>query len=310
MSAAAPRARRTTLAVFIRWGGTLLSLGLFIWLVLRLKWGDVLAQLVGVQVGVIALALGCYLLSQSFNTLRWCALLWAQGVRISFWQAFRITWSGIFTSNFLPSTIGGDGLRMVAVLPYTQSKALAIGSVVLDRLINMACYACLLPLPLALFGARLSLLPRPWGGAAALALPFNMRALAEKYFPKIAGALREWASRPRAFVWAFLAAWPSNLAAICATYLIARQLGMAVTFVQVMAVQTVAYFVTVLPVSVNGYGVREVTYTTLFVALGASLEQASAVAVVTRFLAVLITIPGALWVSTVAADVASLDEAG
>jgi uncharacterized membrane protein YbhN (UPF0104 family) len=293
--------KRRTIAQWTRWGGTALSLGLFLWLVTRLDWGVMLAQLVKVTWWGILLAMGLYLTSQAFNTLRWCTLLWTHGVKISFWQAFRITWSGIFASNFLPSTIGGDGLRMVAVYPYTGSKTVAIGSVALDRLTNMAAMACLLPVPLGMFGAKLNVL-------FALALPFNPRALAEKYFPKIVAAVREWASRPQAFLWAFLAAWPSNLVFMLATYTLARQLGMNVTFVQVMAVQTVTYFLSVLPISVNGYGVREVTYATLFATLGASLEQASALAVVTRFLIVLVTVPGALWVSRVAADVVNNEE--
>ncbi len=280
----------------LRWGGTLLSLSLFTWLILRLDWSVVWTQLAEVSWWAVALSIGFYLLSQAFNTLRWCALLWAHGVNITFWQAFRITWSGIFASNFLPSTIGGDGLRMAAVYPYAKSKTVAVGSVALDRVVNMATMTCLVPLPLVLFGAKLNAL-------LAFALPFSPRALAEKYFPKIAAALREWAGRPQAFLWAFLAAWPSNLTAMFATWLVARQLGMDITFWQVMAVQTVTYFLAVLPISVNGYGVREVTYTALFTTLGASLEQASALAVITRFLIVLVTIPGAIWVSKVASDV-------
>lgn len=287
--------KRRSLATWVRWIGTILSLGLFTWLVTRLDWGLLAEQLAGLNPWMLALALGLYLASQAFNTLRWCSLLWAHGVSITFWQAFRIAWSGIFASNFLPSTIGGDGLRMVAILPYTKSKSVAVGSVALDRLINMANYACLLPVPLWIFGAKLSTL-------FALALPFDPRKLAEKYFPKIAGALREWASRPAAFGWAFLAAWPSNLTIMLANYIIARELGMEVSFAQIVAVQTVAYFVSVLPISVNGYGVREVTLTTLFTTLGTTLEQASALAVLTRFMAVLITVPGALWFSGVASD--------
>lgn len=289
--------KRRSLAVWIRWIGTILSLGLFAWLVTRLDWEALRAQLGGLNPWALALALGLYLVSQAFNTLRWCTLLWAHGVLITFWQAFRITWSGIFASNFLPSTIGGDGLRIVAILPYTRSKSVAFGSVALDRLINMAAMTCLLPLPFWIFGDKLNAL-------FALALPFDLRKLAERYFPKIAAALREWASRPAAFGWAFLAAWPSNLVFMLANYVVARQLGMEISFVQMMAVQTVAYFLSVLPISVNGYGVREVTFTTLLVALGASLEQASAMAVITRFLVVLVTVPGALWVSSVASDVA------
>lgn len=289
--------KRRSIATWVRWIGTILSLGLFAWLVTRLDWPLLADKLTGLNPWALALAVGLYLASQAFNTLRWCVLLWARGVSISYWQAFRIAWSGIFASNFLPSTIGGDGLRMAAILPYTRSKSVAFGSIALDRLINMANYACLLPLPLWAFGDRLNLL-------FALALPFDLRQLADKYFPKITGALREWASRPAAFGWAFLAAWPSNLAIMLANYVIARQLGVEISFAQVVAVQTVGYFLSVLPISINGYGVREVTFTTLLVALGASLEQASAMAVITRFLAVLVTVPGALWFSRVASDVA------
>lgn len=292
--------KRRPLSTWVRWIGTLLSLGLFAWLILRLDWNLVWTQLRGVAWWAILLASASYLLSQAFNTLRWCALLWAHDVKITFWQAFRITWSGIFASNFLPSTIGGDGLRMAAVYPYTRRKTVAVGSVALDRVINMAAMTCLVPLPMVLFGAKLNTL-------LALALPFSPRALAEKYFPKIVAALREWAGRPMAFVWAFLAAWPSNLTPMFSTWLVARGLGMDVSFWQVMAVQTVAYFLSVLPISVNGYGVREVTYATLFVALGASLEQASALAVITRFLIVLVTIPGAIWVSNIAASIVEKD---
>jgi uncharacterized membrane protein YbhN (UPF0104 family) len=289
--------KRRSLAAWVRWIGTILSLGLFVWLMTRLDWQSLLKQLADLNPWMLALALGLYLASHAFNTLRWCALLWAHGVSITFWQAFRISWSGIFASNFLPSTIGGDGLRMVAILPYTKSKSVALGSVALDRLINMAAMACLLPLPVLVFGSKLNTL-------LALAFPFDLRKLAEKYFPKIAGAVREWASRPAAFGWAFLAAWPSNLILMLANIIVAHQLGMEISFVQIMAVQTVAYFVSVVPISVNGYGVREVTLTTLFTALGATLEQASTMAVLTRFMAVLVTVPGALWVSSVASDVA------
>ncbi len=292
--------KRRPLSLWIRWIGTLLSLGLFLWLVARLNWSVVGTQLAGLALWAVLLAILFYLLSQAFNTLRWCALLWAHNVNITFWQAFRITWSGIFASNFLPSTIGGDGLRMAAVYPYAKSKTVAVGSVALDRIINMAAMTCLLPLPILMFGPKLNAL-------LALALPFNPRALAEKYFPKIMAAVREWANRPQAFVWAFLVAWPSNLTAMFATWLIARGLGMEMSFWQVAAVQTVTYFLAVLPISVNGYGLREVTYSTLFIALGASLEQASALAVITRFLIVLVTIPGAIWVSQIAADVVEKD---
>lgn len=294
----------------LRWGGTLVSTILFLWLILRQRWDVVLEKASGLSIWILILAVAFYLVSYWFNTLRWCILLWAQGVRLSIWRAYQLTWAGNFASNFLPSTIGGDGFRMLAIHPYTGRKTISVGSVVLDRIINMSAMACLVPVSLAIFGSSLKSLL-----GFAILLPENSkppksaaRNLMEKYFPKIQAAIKSWSSKPWSFFYAFLAAWPSNLFPISATFLIARQLGISVNFWQVVGVQTVSYFLSVLPISVNGYGLREVVYTTLYTSLGASVEQASTLALVTRFLTVLSTIPGAVWLTRVVDPAVNVEE--
>jgi uncharacterized membrane protein YbhN (UPF0104 family) len=324
--------RKKTLSFAIRLAGTLISTALFIWLISSQKWDVVFDKAAGIAFWAFLLAVGFYLLSYGFNTLRWCILLWAQGVKISLWQAYRLNWAGYFASNFLPGTVGGDGFRMLAVHPYTGSKTISIGSVVLDRIINMAAWFCLIPAPLLIFGDTLMslraavvwqqgnllspgsrlingrLLRSPEFGSLAMTLPLGLRKLFEKYFPKVVSAFRLWASKPWAFVYAFLAAWPSNFLPIAATYLLARQLGMNVTYWQVIGVQTVSYFLSVLPISVNGLGLREVVFTSLYTALGSTLEQASTLALVTRFLTILCTLPGAIWLTSAVTGAARLDE--
>jgi glycosyltransferase 2 family protein len=294
---------KKTISFAIRLAGTLVSTALFIWLISRQKWDVVLDKAAGIAIWAVVLTFALYLLSYGFNTLRWCILLWTQGVKISFWRAYCLTWAGNFASNFLPSTIGGDGFRMLAVHPYTGQKTISIGSVALDRIINMAAMACLIPAPLMIFGNTLLSLR-----GAALVLPAGLQRLFEKYFPKVISAFRLWASKPWAIIYAFLAAWPSNLLPMAATYLLARQLGMNVTYWQVIGVQTVTYFLSVLPISVNGYGLREVAYTTLYTALGSTLEQASTLALVTRFLTVLSTLPGAFWLTSTLTKSMPLDD--
>ena len=295
--------RQKSISFAVRIAGTLISTVLFIYLISHQKWDVVFDKAAGIGLWAVALSILCYLVSYWFNTLRWCILLWAQSVRITLWQAYRLTWAGNFASNFLPSTIGGDGFRMLAVHPYTGRKTLSIGSVALDRIINMAAMACLIPVPLVMFGASLRTML-----GFSLVLPPGLQRLFEKYFPKIDAAFRSWASKPSAFLFAFLAAWPSNLFPMAATYLLAHQLGMQVSFWQVLGVQTVTYFLSVLPISVNGYGLREVAYTTLYAVLGASVEQASTLALVTRLLTVLSTVPGAIWLSSTVTTAAGLDE--
>jgi uncharacterized membrane protein YbhN (UPF0104 family) len=308
-----PVSRSKNTAFIIRLTGTLVSTALFIWLISRQKWEVVFDKAAGIAVWALVLAVVFYLLSYSFNTLRWCILLWAQGVRISFWRAYRLNWAGNFASNFLPSTIGGDGFRMLAVHPYTGRKSVSIGSVALDRLINMAAMVCLIPAPLMLFGSSLMPLRGAQGSSLekqliAMTLPLGLHKLIQKYFPKVVSAFQLWSSKPWALVYAFLAAWPSNLLPMAATYLLARQLDMNVTYWQVIGVQTVTYFLSVLPISVNGYGLREVAYTTLYTALGSTLEQASTLALVTRFLTVLSTLPGTFWLTSSVTGAAGLDE--
>ena len=59
------------------------------------------------------------------------------------------------------------------------------------------------------------------------------------------------------------------------------------------------YFISMLPISINAYGLREVAVTALYMQVGASLEQASTLAVITRFMLLLETLPGALWLSEI-----------
>lgn len=296
--------RKKTVITLFRWLGTLLTSGLFIWLISRQNWNDLLSKAAGIPLWALLLTVMLVMLSYGFNTLRWCILLWAQDVKITFWQALCMAWAGSFASNFLPSTIGGDGLRMVGIFRYTERKTIGVGSVVLDRLVNLAAMIFLVPLPILIFGGSLAKL----FSGAALVLPGGLQSLFERYFPKIANAFRAWASRPVAFLYAFLAAWPSNLLPIAANYLVARQLGLDVSFWQVAAVQTVTYFLAVSPISFNGFGIREVTFTTLYPLLGATLEQATVLALVTRFLIMLATVPGALWLSGSVTNVALSDD--
>ncbi len=297
-------------AVILRWAGTLVSTGLFIWLIMRQNWDVVIEKASGIPLWVFVFCTVCFLITYWFNTLRWCCLLWTQNIRITIWQAYRINLAGSFASNFLPSTIGGDGFRMIAIHPYTSRKSISIGSVILDRIINMSAMACLLPAPLIIFGGSLLSIIKSSSGSgvspALIFIPKKLQQLFEKSFPKIISAFQMWSSKPTSFLYAFLAAWPSNLVQIVPTWMLVNQLGMQASFWQITAIHTIVYFLSVLPISVNGYGLREVAFITLYTSLGATLEQASTLAVITRFLMVISTVPGAIWLSS--AITQNLDE--
>ncbi len=248
------------------------------------------------------------------NAIRWYWLLRTQFSEISFGNVFRILLSGNYASNFLPSTVGGDTVRIVST-SRTTGWAVSMASVVVDRLINMLAMFVLLPLSWFVFKDAdwlvWSAVPAAtWRGEnGALAISaISVDALwqrAKKWLWKARVAFGVWRDRRNVLAGAFLIALAARLSVFTGMLVVARGLGMSVNLLQVVGVGVMTYFFTLLPISLNGFGLREVTMTTLYVQLGASWEQASALVVLTRFILLIETLPGAVWISK---TLVSIDE--
>lgn len=79
--------------------------------------------------GLILVPFFLYLPAILLSALKWQLLL---GKRLPLWPLVRTYWIGNFFSNFLPSTIGGDGYRVIKIKREVSGKT-ALGSVLLDR---------------------------------------------------------------------------------------------------------------------------------------------------------------------------------
>lgn len=99
---------------------------------------------------------------------------------------------------------------------------------------------------------------------------------------------------------ALLASWVGVACYLGAVWLVAGGLGIPVSLGDVAGATALTYFLTLLPISINGYGLREVGMLALYVQLGATAEQASALALITRAMLMIVSLPGALWLSNVA----------
>jgi hypothetical protein len=63
------------------------------------------------------LALVLMIISRLAVTGRWHVLLHSGGIRITPSQSFQITMAGLFANNFLPTTVGGDVIRLAGQAP-------------------------------------------------------------------------------------------------------------------------------------------------------------------------------------------------
>jgi hypothetical protein len=275
----------------LRWGGTILSLALFLVLLARQDWQAAWRYLSQLSWWVLPLALGFYLLSHLANAWRWQTVLRLGDIALPYWAAVKIVFVGAFASNFLPSTVGGDSVRYLGLLCFTDKKGVGLVSLVVDRALKMLSMLTITPISAALFGPLLWEMLTGKAAAGIAFLPARLRTWAAKGW----GVLTLWFKRPGAFLRAFGVGWLSMYPAFVAIWLVARGLHIPVALYHVMGAMVITYFLTLLPISVNGYGVREVLITTLYVPLGATVEQATILAVVTRLLLLFATLPGALW---------------
>ena len=300
LQAAPARPRRVPV---LRWLGTLVSGGLLVWLVAR-EWASILAAVKQLEWYYLLAVVLLTCLSRVNVWLRWHVLLRSGGVAIPAGQSLRLVLAGLFASNFLPTTIGGDVVRLAGAVRLKFSAAVCAASLVVDRLVGMAGMATVLPIGLARFFALpLPVLPAsrlPSAGLAAGGTGSLLTRLAHKARQALASvwqAVRLWISHPRGLLLAYLATWGHMLCVFATVWLLFRHLGNPVPFWMVAGLWSMSYFFTLLPISINGLGLQELSLTFLYVNYGgAALENAAVVALLMRVLQVLVSLPGALFV--------------
>lgn len=281
----------------VRLLGTVVSLLLLAWLLWKQDWRTLVASAVGIPPGRLLLALGLELLGQLWNCARWLALLHGQAIRPGFPRTVQITFAGLFASNFLPTTIGGDVVRVVGVVRLAQDKVVGASTVVMDRAVSVFGMLFLLPSSWPLIRGLLSAGPSIAGSSALTDHRLFRRV--SGWARRLRTALAIWAKRPLSVVLALLASWMGVLSYLVAVWVVAGGLGIPVSLADVAGATGLTYFLTLMPISINGYGLREVGMLALYVQLGATVGQAAALALVTRAMLLVVSLPGALWLGSV-----------
>jgi uncharacterized protein (TIRG00374 family) len=124
----------------------IVSVGLIAFLIHRLDIGEVGRHLKGVAVIPLVLAALADFAMISTNSLRWATLLRAREIRVPQVRLLYYYLVGNFFSAFLPTSVGGDVVRVVGMSTETERRADVLASVVVERLLG---FFVLLPIGLA-----------------------------------------------------------------------------------------------------------------------------------------------------------------
>jgi hypothetical protein len=278
----------------LRLVGSLLSAALLLALLAGQDWRAIGAVMAALPLWALVAGMILLVLRHFWNTLRWLILVRAQGIALAYGQGLRLVFAGLFASNFLPGMVGGDVIRMTGLVARSPRRVAAAASVVVDRAVGVMAMSLFLPFGIPLLRALLA--SGASLGATALLLTERFWAPLRRGTEQLLRALRLWLGQPIALAAALAAALMAIVTFLTGVWALAVGLGIPVGFAEVAGVSVLTYFFTLVPLSINGYGLRELAVLTLYVQVGATPEQATALALLTRAIFLLTSLPGALWV--------------
>lgn len=265
----------------------------------------------------LAAALGLYSVMVLASAWRWGLLLRAQNVSLPFRRLTSSFLVATFFNNFLPSNIGGDVIRIADTAPAAGSKTLAATVVLIDRAVGLIGLVLM-----AAIGAT----ARPRVGAAAgglgpemlwagfglttmIATPAFlmpealMRLLqplrvvhpewVDERLDRLSAALARFRDRPASLAGCFAGALFVQASLVGFYLAIARSLDIPIGFAELAVIVPISFVVQMLPVSMNGFGVREATFGFYFSRLGLPLESGVLVSLMGAGLTMLFSLTGA-----------------
>lgn len=279
---------------------TLLALSLVIFLISKEDWGNIFIKtqkFIGLPLLYsILLTTG----SRLFTTLRWHTLLNFKEKRTTFIESAKINFSGLFAANFLPTTIGGDVIRLAGGIKAGLGGSFTTASIIVDRLIGMAGMLLFFPFGL---NVVLPLLEAKTNSAnsfpALTTFPIIHKVvnkLKESIKP-IFSSIALWAKNPASLLRSMFFNLLHIIMLFGVIWIILLSFGEQISFWKAGGLWTFVYIITLLPISINGLGVQELSITYVFVNFGGVDEtNALLLALVLRLLFILLSLPGAFFV--------------
>jgi glycosyltransferase 2 family protein len=289
---------------------------LFSWTDTRSLWHSVR----NASVPWILVALGLYFVQMVISAWRWHLLLVQQGFDIGHRRLLASYLVAAFFNNFLPSNIGGDVVRIRDTAGPAKSTTLAATIVLIDRGIGLMglVFVAAVGATLAGGGGTVPVLPAwLWAGFMAAALisapaviaPSGVGRLLQPltvFHPEWVGSriarvteiLGRFRERPACLFYTFAGAVVVQGLLVLFYAAVARALHFDIPVAHMAVVVPISFVVQMLPVSVNGFGVREATFSLYFKSLHLPLEWALALSLGSTALVMFFSLSGAaVWLT-------------
>lgn len=269
---------------------------------------------------LFACAVVFYALMLLLSTWRWRVLLEAQGFPTALKELSASYLVATFFNNFMPSNIGGDLIRVRDSARYTGSLLTSLAVVAIDRILGFGALYFLAALAYASGGPRVQHLLGATQVIAGLGVVFTLMAyfffrpgtarrllallrlqrvgFVRERFAVVQGAVHVYRDRMAAVWTAFAASVALQALFVGYYYAVAHALRIALPLPACFLMVPLCTLVQAVPVSFNGWGIRETVFIVYFAQVGLPRESALAFSLVGAGLIVLLSLSGAVvWTS-------------
>jgi uncharacterized membrane protein YbhN (UPF0104 family) len=283
-----------------RWLGTVISIALLVYLLSKQGWTEIWQAVLSIPPLYFALAVGLILISRLATVGRWYALLKGADQNLSIKDAMMLVFAGLFATNFLPTTIGGDVIRLAGAVRRKLNPTVITASLLADRLVGVAGMTSLLPvgLPYLLAVQKAGLIQEPLSSMATLGFSEKISKWlikAREFVASTMKAMLIWLKRPSSLIKALLWTYGHQIALFTTIWVLFKGMDQTISWWVVAGLWIFNYYITLLPISINGLGVQELSITYMYTQFGGvSPDTALVMAILIRVLYMLASLPGVI----------------
>jgi glycosyltransferase 2 family protein len=241
------------------------SAALLGWLAWRTDWASLGHALAHAHFVLWWAALGLYLLTQAASGLRWQMLSRPLGFNRTFVDYTRMYFVGMFFNLFLPTSVGGDVMRAWQLRSGDDRKIHALLSVFIDRASGLFVLLCLglagvlaspVPLPDSIRRAVYITAACAVAGAISVGIATLLGRRFEK-MQKLSAVMNVYLKNPGLAINTTLLSLVIQAANVAVLWILSLALNLEVPAGYYVVAVPMITLMTVLPISLNGIGVRE-----------------------------------------------------
>lgn len=290
----------------------LVSGGLVFWLLNKIDMVKVWEVLQNLHAGILVLVLAIIWLTIFAIAKRWQLVVRLGGIEAPLVSLTEATFIGAYFNQFLPSSVGGDFFRILAVRRHGASINNAVTSVLMDRLFGFISLGILCLIVIPAEGKVLLESDLKWpflltmlllggvfgGGLLLLLIPKNWHHnYIIRPFHSVIEMVQGAFSHKALFFSLLISSLVASILLISGLQVLMLAFDIGLTWQQGAAILPVVMLLTSLPISFAGWGLREGAIIVAFGVYGVPKETALALSLVYGVLHLVSSLPGlVLWI--------------